>query len=134
MASRKLEDLLPHVQEKAELFLDKCRKQGIDVLIYCTYRSFEEQEAEYAKGRTVAGKKTTNARGGDSFHNWGRAFDCVPMANGRAQWNDKETYAIMGEIGKQIGFDWGGYWKFVDRPHFQWTDGMTIKQIRAGGK
>jgi peptidoglycan L-alanyl-D-glutamate endopeptidase CwlK len=134
VASRKLTDLLPHVQARAEEFLAECRKQGIDVLVYSTYRSFEEQDAEYAKGRTVAGRKTTNAKAGDSFHNWGRAFDCVPMANGRAMWSDKATYARLGAIGKKIGFEWGGDWKFVDRPHFQWSDGMTIKQIRAGGK
>ena len=133
MASRKLEDLLPHVQAKAEQFLSECKKADIDVLIYCTYRSYEEQEAEYAKGRTAKGKVVTNAKGGESAHNWHRAFDCVPLLNGRAQWSDNELYQKIGAIGKRVGFEWGGDWKFTDKPHFQMLDGMTIKQIRDNG-
>lgn len=132
MSSRNLSDLLPHVEIKANAFINECRMAGIEPLIYCTYRSYEEQEAEYAKGRTVKGSIVTNARGGESWHNWNRAFDCVPMENGRAQWNDIESYKKMGEIGKALGFEWGGDWKMKDYPHFQWTDGKTLGQIRAG--
>jgi peptidoglycan L-alanyl-D-glutamate endopeptidase CwlK len=133
MALRTLDALLPHVKAKAEEFLRLCDLANIDVLIYCTYRTYEEQEAEYAKGRTVAGKIVTNAKGGDSYHNWGRAFDCVPMVNGRAQWSDNALYDKIGSIGKSIGLEWGGDWKFKDRPHFQYTEGKTIAMIRKDG-
>jgi peptidoglycan LD-endopeptidase CwlK len=134
MSSRSLDDLLPHVKDKAVLFTRMCASVGIDVLIYCTYRSYEEQEAEYAKGRTVKGSIVTNARGGESWHNWNRAFDCVPLVNGRAQWTDTESYKKIGAIGKQLGFEWGGDWKFKDYPHFQYTEGMTLEQVRNGVK
>ena len=48
MASRDLKDLLPVVEGKARDFLAECKKAGIDVLIYCTYRSVKEQDELYA--------------------------------------------------------------------------------------
>jgi hypothetical protein len=39
MASRSLNDLLPVVREKAHRFTSECEKQGIELLVYCTYRS-----------------------------------------------------------------------------------------------
>ena len=40
-----------------------------------------------------------------------------------------------GQIGKQVGFSWGGDWKkFPDKPHFQWDDHLkyTGSMILAG--
>jgi len=42
-----------------------------------TLRTFAEQDALYAKGRTEAGKIVTNAKGGMSYHNYGLAIDIV---------------------------------------------------------
>ena len=41
----------------------------------------------------------------------------------------------MGELGKRVGFSWGGDWRsFPDRPHFQWDAGGTYTgaMVRAG--
>nr|WP_295770097.1 M15 family metallopeptidase [Rhodoferax sp.] len=38
-------------------------------------RSCAEQDALYAQGRTAPGNKVTNAKSGDSNHNFGIAFD-----------------------------------------------------------
>jgi len=40
-------------------------------------RTYEEQDALYAQGRTAPGPKVTNAPGGHSNHNFGLAFDMV---------------------------------------------------------
>jgi peptidoglycan L-alanyl-D-glutamate endopeptidase CwlK len=59
--SRSLSDLLPHARARAQAFLDACGKQGIDILITSTYRDLDSQAALYAQGRTVPGKRVTNA-------------------------------------------------------------------------
>ncbi|WP_248484122.1 M15 family metallopeptidase domain-containing protein [Tepidibacter aestuarii] len=61
--SRNLNDLHPYVKHLAEKFIGGCKGHGIEVLIYCTYRSIEEQNKLYAKGRTVPGNKITQHSG-----------------------------------------------------------------------
>lgn len=135
MASRKLSDLSPEVAEKAQQFLDQCKDQGIDVLIYCTLRDFKEQNDLYAQGRTKPGKIVTNARGGDSWHNWGRAFDCVPLVGGKPAWDSQELYRKIGAIGESVGLEWAGRWtgKLKETAHFQYTGGLTLNQIKNKG-
>lgn len=126
MASRKIEDLHPDLQMLAREFVVECEREGIPVLIYMTYRSNDEQNELYARGRTAPGKKVTNAKGGQSDHNHtidakpaAKAFDAVPLRLGKATWNDPVLWSKMGEIAEKIGLKWGGNWKkFVDNPHF----------------
>lgn len=126
MASRKIEDLHADLQKLAREFVIECEREGIPVLIYMTYRSNDEQNELYARGRTVPGKKVTNAKGGQSDHNYtidskpaAKAFDAVPLRLGKAIWNDPVLWAKMGEIAEKIGLKWGGNWKkFIDKPHF----------------
>ncbi|WP_456381668.1 M15 family metallopeptidase [Persephonella sp.] len=157
MASRKLEDLHPVTREKARQFLELAQEEGIDVLIYCTYRSPEEQEILYMQGRLEkfgitleelnqkrkelglwqltekeARRKVTYARAWQSFHQYGFAFDCVPLAGGKADWNNREAYHRLGEIGEKVGLEWAGNWKrFREYPHFQDTD-TYMKVVKKG--
>lgn len=121
MASRLLSDLTPELSKLATLFLAKCRAAGIDVLIYCTYRSPEEQDELYAQGRTKPGKIVTNAKAGQSKHNVRKAFDCVPMLNGKPIWDNSDpVWQKIGEIGESCGLKWAGRWKsFREFPHFE---------------
>jgi peptidoglycan LD-endopeptidase CwlK len=128
MPSRKLEDLHPDIKLKAELLVLEAKKNGINVLVYCTFRSLVEQDAEYAKGRTKPGKKVTYLRGGQSKHNFmienkpaSKAFDCVPWNPKTREcfWNDKTKFQLLGQIGEKIGLIWGGRWKMRDFPHFE---------------
>lgn len=127
MASRSIDDLTPECRAKAVKFLDICGVAGIDVLIYCTLRSNEEQDRLYAQGRTVPGDIVTNARAGQSLHNpqpgqnKSRAFDCVPMLGGKPQWGNKAAYLKMGAIGESVGLTWAGRWtgKLRETAHFQ---------------
>jgi peptidoglycan L-alanyl-D-glutamate endopeptidase CwlK len=146
MPSRKLTDLHPLVQPLAKLFLEKCDKAGIDILITCTYRSNKEQEECYAQGRTTPGKIVTNARAGQSKHNYmingvpaSKAFDVVPLRFGKLVWgtrgngidndptdddkDDLELWQRVGQIGKACGLEWAGDWtRFKEFPHFQLRD------------
>lgn len=130
--SRRLTDLLPVVQAKAKAFLAAAKAEGIDVLITSTYRDNQSQDELYAQGRTRPGKIVTNARGGQSYHNYRVAFDFVPVIGGKAVWNDLALFRRLGKIGKSLGLEWGGDWKFRDYPHLQYTGGLTLRQLRAG--
>jgi peptidoglycan L-alanyl-D-glutamate endopeptidase CwlK len=46
-----------------------------------TLRTIAEQNELYAQGRTKAGKIVTNAKGGQSYHNYGLAFDIVLLVD-----------------------------------------------------
>lgn len=130
MASRRIEDLHPTLQPLARQFVQECKDEGIDVLIYLTYRSGDEQNELYAQGRTKPGKIVTKVKAGHSDHNRmlngkpaSLAFDAVPLrtVDGKkvAIWNDPVLWSKMGEIATNIGLSWGGNWKkFVDKPHF----------------
>lgn len=131
--SRSLEDLHPKVREMCNLFISSCKKEGIDVLITSTYRDIESQNKLYAQGRTEPGKKVTNAKGGQSFHNWRVAFDFVPIISGKAQWNDIALFKKCGEIAKSHGLEWAGDWKtFKEYAHCQYTSGLSLKDFQQG--
>lgn len=133
ISSREIDDLLPHVAQKCRLFIQHCKDIGIDVIVTSTYRDDESQDALYAIGRTVPGKKVTNVEGGHSFHNYRVAFDFVPVVNGKAVWNDPTLWNRCGNIAEQLGLEWGGAWEhFPDAPHCQDTGGYTIAQYLTG--
>lgn len=131
--SRDLNELCPRTNKKAMSFRDACAEEGIDIIFTSTYRDKESQDDLYAQGRTKPGQIVTDARGGDSFHNYRVAFDFVPVVAGKAVWNDKLLWERCGAIGQKCGLEWGGSWKgFKDRPHMQDTNGYTIADYKAG--
>jgi peptidoglycan L-alanyl-D-glutamate endopeptidase CwlK len=41
----------------------------------------------------------------------------------------------VGKLGKAAGLEWAGEWKrFKESPHFQYTGGLTLAQLRSGAK
>jgi len=119
VSSRSLDDLFPQTRAKVEAWLAECKRQGLDILITSTYRSFAEQDALYAISRTKPGKKVTNAKGGQSQHNVRRAIDFVPLSHGKPNWLATSPDLLKAaEIGEKLGLAWGGRWTgFKDRLH-----------------
>ena len=135
--SRKIEDLNPVVAEKARDFQALCKAEGIDVIFTSTYRDGELQNELHAQGRTKPGSKVTNAKAGESFHNFRVAFDVVPLRNGKPVWGttgeDLKLWQRVGAIGKRCGLEWAGEWRtFREFPHFQFTNGLSLADFRAG--
>lgn len=133
--SRKIEDLLPPVAERCRKLIQLCDEEDIDIIITSTYRDIESQDRLYAQGRVLPGQIVTWARGGDSWHNWRRAFDVVPVINGKAVWSirglDKKRWLKVGEIGESLGLEWGGSWaRHPDYPHFQDKMGRTLYGLK----
>ena len=75
MASSSLFDLTADTRAMVQKLLDYADSQGISTRVLDTFRSYDEQEALYAKGRTEPGPRVTGSRGGWSWHNHGRAVD-----------------------------------------------------------
>lgn len=137
IASRELTDLHPLVARLAREFLALCKQNGIDLLVTSTYRDLESQADLYAQGRTKPGPRVTNARPGQSFHNYRVAFDVVPLANGKCVWDATGKNAALwqkiGGLGKSLGLDWAGDWdSFKELAHFQFTGGLTLRDFQSG--
>ena len=140
MSDRSMEDLSPVAHAKLADFVDSATKVGIDVLITCTYRTIAEQDAIYAQGRSVPGHIITNARGGDSFHNYRCAIDVVVMRSGKPLWSVfapdgtmEPEWQKLGELAAAQGVEWAGTWEhFKEYAHFQYTGGLSLADFKAG--
>ena len=123
---RGIDKLHPELQVCVNKFLEECKKQGLNVLVTETLRTLEEQEELYAQGRTKPGNIVTNARGYQSPHAWGVAFDFCRNVKGKEYDNTDGFFDKVGRIAETM-FDnteydlfWGGDFKsFVDKPHVE---------------
>ena len=98
-------------------------------------RTFDEQNKLFAQR-----PKVTNAKGGQSIHNYGLAFDFCLADGGRTIWdtvkdfdNDKiADWMEVVKVFKAAGYVWGGDFRsIVDKPHFEKTFGHTWQQLLA---
>jgi len=128
-SERHLKTLLPEAEAHARRFLQAVLDAGYDARIVSGTRTFAEQDELYAQGRTKPGKKVTNARGGQSNHNYGIAWDIGLFERGDYL-EESPLYKKVGKIGKELGLEWGGDWRNpVDEPHFQIPVGRTVAQL-----
>lgn len=128
-----INELHPKVKELALRLLEEAKRQGLNAKVIDTYRSVERQDYLYSQGRTRSGTIVTNATGKDmsSYHSWRLAFDCIQNVPGKEY--DTAFLTKLGKIGQSIGLEWGGSWiTFKDAPHFQYTFGLSIKDLKAG--
>lgn len=133
-SERNLATLHPKVQSLARSFLSAANKilsrNGVTVKIISGTRTWAEQDALYAKGRTAPGPKVTNARGGFSNHNFGVAFD-IGLFRGKEYLGTSPLYKELGPVGESLGLKWGGRFKsIVDYPHYEYKTGLTLAQMR----
>jgi peptidoglycan LD-endopeptidase CwlK len=123
-------DLLPLVKRQVDKVLEDMAMLGHPMRVTQGFRSIEEQDKLYAQGRTTPGKIVTQAKGGQSFHNWGCAADFVFRNEGYG--GGQPLWDTFGAIGKKHGFEWGNDWEgsFQDIPHLQMTLGYTFKDFQ----
>lgn len=137
--------LHPKLRDEAlEIYTEICER--LTGKAFCrfsyTLRTFAEQNALYAQGRTTPGAIVTYARGGQSFHNFGLAFDWVLCVDNdgdgkyeSASWDIKKDFDGDGQSDfEEINFvckmhGWNGLYKADgtrwDYPHFQKTFGLN---------
>jgi len=113
-----IESLHPDVKTKVKRLMRRMQTLKMPVTLSEGYRSFKKQNDYYAKGRTKAGKKITNAKGGQSYHQYGLAADLISKKYG---WKPPQNFwETLGIEAKKLGFEWGGDWKFKDVAHVQY--------------
>lgn len=136
-SEKRLSKLHPTLVAKIRAVAEALLKQGITVEVGQGLRTFIEQDALFAQGRTKPGIIVTRARGGQSNHNFGTAADLVPMVNGKVDWKNLKPFMAIGAAAKAVGLEWGGDWKkFLDMPHVQ-LPGPSVQRclvlFKAGG-
>ena len=101
---------------------------GIDIEMICGWRGEKDQAEAVANGNS-------RATFGNSAHNYGAAFDLVPVVNNQPVWEPAEdVWEKIGMAGETDGLTWGYAWDgdavvndkdptpgstFNDRPHFE---------------
>lgn len=131
-SERRIASLQPKAQEAARVSLRQILDAGIPARIISGTRTYEEQNALFRKGRFGnGGPKVTNARGGQSKHNFGIAWDIGIFDDGRYL-GESPLYDRAGMVVTVPGMEWGGNWNgFKDRPHYQLATFRSISVVRA---
>lgn len=127
----------PKIREELKQYYIECNNKlpkGVRLRFAYVYRSIAEQNVLYNQR-----PKVTNAKGGQSIHNYGLAFDYVIMLdkdnNGTfetIEWDLKSPYhKVVVDYFKSKGYEWGGSWStFKDYPHFQKAFGHTWQSLK----
>lgn len=101
------------------LLFGKLKAEGFEFIVTQGMRTWDEQNALYAKGRTAPGKIVTKASGGHSQHNFGLAVDVTPIDKGVLDWNlQHPAWKRMLELAPSCLLADGARWRtFPDNPH-----------------
>ena len=120
-------------QDLQALFLEVIKHRNCSII--SGIRSQEEQQALYAKGRTLPGDIVTHKDGINrrSYHQSGMAVDVLPYFSDEPhiRWRDKEAFLEFGNFVQGVAvmlkrygaidhdIEWGGNWQWKDYPHWQ---------------
>ena len=130
----KLDTLDPAFRGKIQTLLDIIAAHDLYVCIVSAQRTIADQNKLYKQGRDgQPGAIVTNAKGGQSPHNFGMAIDLCPLNdNGNLNWNDINGFELIGEVAEEMGLTWGGNFKSIkDRPH---VEDPQWKEVQAAWK
>jgi peptidoglycan L-alanyl-D-glutamate endopeptidase CwlK len=110
---------------------------GCDYILISGNRTWAEQDALYAQGRTKPGAKVTNAKGGSSNHNFGIAVDAGVFA-GKLYLDNSDpakaakVHKACSEHAAACGLEWGGSWTSIkDMPHYEVRTGLSLAEKRS---
>lgn len=142
-----IHDLHPIFAAMIQKLQANCLARKAEYYATSGLRTWDEQEKLYALGRTVKnvdataakplGGIVTNAKGGQSYHNFGIAVDFALDKDSTREglqpdWN-ADSYKILAEEAVKIGLEPGLYWKFKDAPHVQLNithAGLTLLDLQ----
>jgi peptidoglycan L-alanyl-D-glutamate endopeptidase CwlK len=130
-SQNRLAKVHPKLAKGVTAMIEALAAEGLTVEVVQGLRTFAEQDALFAQGRTKPGPVVTQAKGGQSNHNYGLAVDLCPFVGGKPQWEDTKGFLRIGTEAAKQGLQWGGDWKkFIDKPHVQ-LGGLTVAQCSA---
>lgn len=130
-----IDSLLPKVQPVFSNCLialkEHFHEKGVEAKYISGHRTWAEQDALYAQGRTKPGLPVTKAKGGESNHNFAIAADVGLFLPDGKYLAESSFYSRIGRV---VAFFpelvWGGTWKFTDEPHIEWRTGKTLAELR----
>lgn len=144
-----IKSLHPAVAQEAESIINEAETRlRLTTAIRVTQglRTMEEQAALYAKGRTSAGPRVTNASPGESYHNYGLALDFALLhdkdGNGTYEeidWNmtsvsneehQTDWMEVVNAFLKARWFWGGNFHSLKDNPHFEKTFGLNWRELQ----
>lgn len=124
--------LHPKVANLFRQFIEKAEEQlNITVFVVSTLRSFEEQQAEYDKGRTKPGAVVTWSPPGSSYHNYGLAADICPFKHEAQGLDWHYDFSKLAPIAAEFGITWGGNFPALkkDADHFENKMGYNWRDL-----
>ncbi len=147
----KLELLHPSIKQDAiDAYTEACRltPKGVHPVIDETMRSFERSDALYAQAHDgkdndgdgkidEADENVTNAKAGQSYHNYGLALDFHLQINGVDKWVINEWWKIVIKCFTDRGFTSGANFPNPDWPHLEKKMGYnwrTLLTLHNAGK
>ena len=131
-ADRRWGQINADFQQRVLAVFQLMREQGYEMVLVEGYRSPERQAELSSRGGV------TNARAGQSCHQYGVAADAAIFRNGKLQWDmgeawTREGYFRYGELARQAGLEWGGSWKSIkDYVHVELKDSCRRQRKAAG--
>ncbi|AUH52501.1 peptidase M15 [Chromobacterium sp. ATCC 53434] len=114
--------------------MGRMKARGFPMVLLEGFRSAERQN-RLAGG----GTKVTQAKGGESKHQYGLAADLAPVRNGKVVISERDPWAMqaynaLGEESRAIGLTWGGVWSFRDYGHIERTGSLRALLARRNDK
>lgn len=138
----RIDDMHPYLRKEVlQLYMEANNKllgRGVRLRFSQTLRTMDAQQKLYEQGRTTPGMIVTNAEAGESYHNYGLAFDIVLLYDdgssrfSEASWDIARggNWKRLAEFFKAHGWEWGGDWRRPDYPHFQKSFGYTWQDLQ----
>ena len=140
----RIEVIHPNLKDELTKIYREIVAGNVNCRFVQVFRTFEEQDALYAQGRTKPGKIVTAAKGGQSYHNYGLAVDfCLlndkngdgKISGDEIVWDrntdlDKDSIIDWMEVVKVFtnhGWTWGA--SFKDYPHFEKNFGQNWRKL-----
>ncbi|MCL7943691.1 M15 family metallopeptidase [Marinobacter sp. ATCH36] len=123
---QKISSLSIRAQKEAREFMTRALSRGVSVKIISGTRTYDEQNQLFRRGRYGnPGPVITRARGGQSNHNFGIAWDIGIFREDGTYSVSESDYDAVAEYaaGPLV---WGGSWlSFKDSPHYQLATAKT---------
>jgi hypothetical protein len=99
--------LEPVTRAAVQAIIADAKAQGLDLMVFETYRSQARQAELFDQGVTQLQKV--------GCHGLGVAADIVKVVNGKPSWDG--DFSFLGPLAKKHGLIWGGDWGTPDQPH-----------------
>ncbi len=108
--------LEPVTRQKVQALIADAKAQGVELMVFETYRSPARQQQLFTERKTRLQKV--------GVHHYGLACDIVKSVHGQPSWDG--SFDVLGTLAHKHGLIWGGDWgnpaahhDFVDAVHVQ---------------